>query len=193
MTQQPAPISVERRLSKSSLVSFICGILGCLPFVTGLLALVFGIIGFIRTGNPAKKGRWMAVVGLILGVVSLIAWSGAGLMGGGIWAIFKATEGPRIAAHDFIRDVSAGDDAAGKLDADGMSAEEYDATAKDIRGLGKFGDTTFFSTNITNDSATLAGAATFNDGTKETSAEVTADVVKVGGGWKVKHLHIVPK
>src|SRR5690349_9969528 len=65
---------MPRRLSKAALASLIFGIIGCVPFVTGALALLFGLIGFFTAGGPFRRGRWMAVVGSLLGMVSLIFW-----------------------------------------------------------------------------------------------------------------------
>jgi hypothetical protein len=189
MTNPPASPYAERRLSKSALTSFICGILGCIPFLTGLLAVLLGIVGIMRTGSAGKRGRWMAVIGLILGIVSILAWSGASVMGGGIWAFVKATEGPRIAAHDFIRDVSAGNDAAAKAEAPGMTDADYDAAATQIRAAGRFVDTTFYATNIVNDDAHATGIAVFDNGSRA-QYEVKADLEKVGTAWKVKDLHL---
>ena len=94
-TFPPAPPAPARKLSLASLFSLIFGILGCIPFIGGALAVLLGIIGFVRTANPMRWGRWMAIVGLILGIMSLAGWT---LFGGAAYAMWKGTEGPRIAA-----------------------------------------------------------------------------------------------
>lgn len=52
-------------------VSVLALIFGILPFVP--VGFVLGIIGIVRTANPVRKGRWMAVTGLVLSM----AWVAA--------------------------------------------------------------------------------------------------------------------
>jgi hypothetical protein len=181
MTQYPA--APGRKLSISSLLSFICGLLGCVPFVMGGLAVLLGIIGFVRTGNTGKRGRWMAVLGIVLGVISLGGWT---LFGGGIYAIIKGTEGPRVATHDFMRDLSAGDMAGARAHSSGMSDEELQSLAETERGMGGFIDSTFNSTNIRNSDGSVSGTADFKDGTMQAEARL----VYSGGAWKVTNLQL---
>src|SRR3954464_9440241 len=128
MTYQP--VASPSRLSKSSLTSFVLGILGCIPFIAGALAVAFGIAGLMRTGKPGVTGRWMAVVGLILGLISLGGWT---LGFGGVYAIWKGTEGPRVATHDFIQNISNGNDAAARAKSIGMDDEEFKSFAEFVR------------------------------------------------------------
>ncbi|MGN6367110.1 MAG: DUF4190 domain-containing protein [Phycisphaerae bacterium] len=181
-----------RMLSKSSLASLICGILGCIPFVTGALALVLGIVGIVRTGRPEKSGRWMAVTGLILGVISLAAWSSIGLASGGIWAMIRATAAPRIAAHTFLHNVSVSDDAAAKAQLVDISDEEYEAFAEKFREQGTFTSATFYSTDITNDKAHLSGSAHFDKGGAQSTAGVRVDLRNVGAQWKITAATVSP-
>ncbi|WP_084100815.1 DUF4190 domain-containing protein [Demequina sp. NBRC 110051] len=51
-------------------------------FVTGLLgfavvSIALGAVGLRRTAEGVRRGTWMAVTGLILGVIATIAWSAA--------------------------------------------------------------------------------------------------------------------
>lgn len=141
MTQLSTAEAGPRKLSITALVSFICGILVCVPFVTGALAILFGAIGILRTRNGARRGRWMAVCGLIAGLVAIVAWSGVGLVGGGVWAIWKGTEGPRLATHEFIRDLADHDMAAAKTHSTGISDQELENLSDAARQAGKFKDT----------------------------------------------------
>lgn len=177
------------KLSIASLLSFIFGILGCLPFVTGALAVLLGIIGIARTGNAVRSGRWMAIIGLILGIASLLAWSGVATFGGGIWAIFHLTAPVRVAAHDFIQDAANGNDAAAKARTLDMSDADYDRLATQIRSYGKFTDTTFLTSNISNDTGNVTGIAVFQTPAGENiTYSVQADLQNVGGSWKVRSI-----
>ena len=60
----------QRQTSGSAVASLICGILGCVPLITGLLAVILGVMGLRATKNPKYTGRGMAVAGLILGLIS---------------------------------------------------------------------------------------------------------------------------
>ena len=175
----PAP----RKLSLACLFSFIFGLLGCIPFAGGVLAIVFAIVGFVRTAGAERTGRWMAIVGLILGILSIGGW---GVFGGGIWALWKVTEAPRIAAHDYIRDLSTGDVA--DCMAHSVSPPVTQDGVQDLvdiaKKYGTFKDTTFTDTKVVNDDASLSGEATFSGGT----LDVDVDLRKVGGEWKIKKM-----
>jgi prepilin-type processing-associated H-X9-DG protein len=54
-----------------ALASLILGICGCLG-ITGLLAIIFGIVGLTKTKDPRVGGKSMAITGIILGSVFLI-------------------------------------------------------------------------------------------------------------------------
>jgi len=42
---------------------------GCVPFLTGLLAVIFGVVGMRRTRDRRVGGRGLAIAGLCLGIV----------------------------------------------------------------------------------------------------------------------------
>jgi hypothetical protein len=188
MTVEPAALPPVRRLSIASLLSFICGLLGCVPFVTGILAVLLGIVGLVMTSNPLKKGRWMAVVGLLLGILSVGGWTVFGGAAGGIWAIFKATEGPRVATHDFIKACADDDLAAAKALAPRIDEEEVVKIGEYVRAQGKFMDTTFNNTSLKNSTATVEGTVTFTSGKQN----VTATLELSGTVWKIVGIRIWP-
>ncbi len=182
MTLYPAGAPVQpTRLSKSAVASFICGLLGCIPFVTGLLAILLGLIGFVRTGDPMKRGRWMAVVGIVLGILSIGGWT---LFGGGAWAAWGALKAPRVATHDFIHDLAAGDMSGAKSHSAGLSDDELRDLAAAINAHGTFVDTTFTNISITNNDANVDGSTAFSTGSVSTHARLTY----TGGSWKVTGL-----
>src|SRR5580658_10429866 len=67
--------------SAAAITSLVCGLLMCIPVVTGLVAVLTGIIGLAATSKPTVKGRGMAMAGLILGIISLLGWGAAGVGG----------------------------------------------------------------------------------------------------------------
>src|ERR1700722_38995 len=94
------------RTSGAAIASLILGILGCVPLLTGILAVILGAVGISATKKPNVGGRGLAIAGLVLGLVSIVGWTGfGGLMG---WAYIET--GPsRIAARTFVTDLSNGD------------------------------------------------------------------------------------
>lgn len=64
----PAPASTST--DGVSIAALITGILGLT-----LIPVVLGIVGLRRTSGGIRKGRGMAIAGLILGIVSTIAWT----------------------------------------------------------------------------------------------------------------------
>ena len=70
----------QQRSNPFAMTSLICGmaatVLNSLLFVPSILAIIFGIIGYVQTKkNPDKfHGGWMAVVGMVMGVICLIVY-----------------------------------------------------------------------------------------------------------------------
>jgi hypothetical protein len=133
----------------------------------------------------------MAVVGVILGVISIGGWAtvGAGTLaawryGGSVVAAFRA---PGNATHDFIQAVANGDDAAAKAHAT-MSDADYDAAKVKILAEGGFVDSTFNGVEISNDSGHVTGTARF----KARTLNVKADLTKVADGWRVTSIDMTP-
>ncbi len=96
---------IQQRVSTIAMASAMFGALSCIPGV-GFVATILGLIGLTRTKPPFKKGRWMAVVGLTLGMIGCI-WTV-------IFAVIVmkqhrvyAEVGPR--ADHFVRAMTFGD------------------------------------------------------------------------------------
>lgn len=59
----------EAPLDGVSIASLVTAVLCC----TGPVAIVLGIIGIVRTKAGERRGRWMAVVGLVVGTLATLA------------------------------------------------------------------------------------------------------------------------
>jgi len=103
----------QTRTSGAAVASLITGILGCIPFITGICAIIFGLIGIGATRNPAIRGRAMAVIGLILGLLSVLGW---GLFTGSAYYLKKNTPivQEQFAANTFLMDLSSNNVASAK-------------------------------------------------------------------------------
>ncbi|MFA6461725.1 MAG: DUF4190 domain-containing protein [Candidatus Woesearchaeota archaeon] len=72
-TSQAGPSVYEEKFhSEFSVVSFICGILGLILPLFSTMAIIFGIAGLMQTHREGMKGRWMAAVGIVLGIFGMI-------------------------------------------------------------------------------------------------------------------------
>ena len=67
--------NVEKNLNICALLSFIFSLVGLFVFGVplGIAAIILGIIGIVKFDNEKQKFKWMAIVGLVLGVVDVIA------------------------------------------------------------------------------------------------------------------------
>ena len=64
-----------------SIAALVTGIVGLGP-----VPLVLGVIGTSRTAGRRRRGRWMAWVGLALGIVSILSWVA---LGGLAWLLLR--------------------------------------------------------------------------------------------------------
>lgn len=178
-------VVVPSRLSKSSLLSLICGILGCVPFVTGVLAVLLGLVGFVRTGTPGVRGRWMAIVGVVLGVLSIGGWTVGGLT---FWGVWSMTAGPRDASHAFLQHLADGEIKEAVDASAGIDAAALQEVSDYIVKQGKYEGATFTSQNRRNSFATMEGTVSFSSGKQN----VKMELVESGGTWKVNSVNITP-
>jgi hypothetical protein len=182
------------RSNGAAIGSLICGILGCVPFLTGLVAIILGIVGLRKTRDPAVGGKGMSIAGLILGIVSILAWAGFG----GVFAVgYLSSQPARVVARQFLTDLSSGQTDAALAEST-MSAAQIDTEAQNIKQFGSFKDATFFGFNASSNASygpgggtssttmKLAGSATFANGARP--CEV--DLVKVNGTYKVSFIRI---
>ena len=75
----PAPPPPPRSGSTTNtlaVVSFVAGVLCCVPVVTQAVALTCGFMGLtaIEESRGAQGGRGLAVAGIVLGGLGLVAW-----------------------------------------------------------------------------------------------------------------------
>ena len=66
----------EKKYNGVAIASFICGLVGLAEyhFPSGVAAIVTGIIGLVKFNEQKEKGKWMAITGIILGVLDIL-WS----------------------------------------------------------------------------------------------------------------------
>ncbi len=64
----------ELKFNGVAIASFVCGLVGIFyyQFPCGVAALITGIIGTVKFDKNKEKGKWMAIVGIILGAVEIL-------------------------------------------------------------------------------------------------------------------------
>ncbi|HYD01504.1 MAG TPA: DUF4190 domain-containing protein [Phycisphaerales bacterium] len=92
---QPAP---EARTSAMAIVSLVCSLLCCIPFITGGLAVLLGTVAILRIGGSGgrRKGTGLAIAGLIIGLIVTIVWIIAFALGAAAVQEFNRTTAPFV-------------------------------------------------------------------------------------------------
>jgi hypothetical protein len=197
MTQIPSPPNVppvgygygqqgypQRQSNGAAIASLVFGILGCVPFLTGLLAILFGFIGLRKTRDPYVGGKGLAIAGLVLGILSILGWASfSGVIG---WA-YVISRPARTVATQFVQDLAAGNVTAAQASSmPGVTTAQLQATNQTMQSWGALQSVTF-SSYFANSSAGgstdvhLGGVAMFANGAKA----VMVHLVKQGTTYKV--------
>ncbi len=174
------PQSLANRWAITSLIS---GLLGCVPFVAGIVAIIAGIVGLRRANDPRYGGRPLAIGGLLLGVLSVFFWL---FYGTAFFDPFLAAGEPRRVAQEFVRMASDGAiDNAIQRAAPTLARAELERLVSQIEAWGAFQDLASHSSAITVQAVIsryqFEGIATFADG----EHPFTMTLQKLDNTWKV--------
>jgi hypothetical protein len=175
----------QRRTSGAAVASLIFGILGCIPFITGLLAVICGILGIAKTKDPRYSGRGLAIAGLLLGLLSIVLW---GVFGSGAYALYAYGKPARNTANQFARDLSAGDvQAAQSRCTPTVTREEIETAIKTMKPWGALKETTLpiFLMNKSTGSAETAEVGPVAIFQNAPNVAYFAHLVKENGQFKV--------
>ena len=184
----PPPPPPPRRGNGAAIASLIFGILGCIPEITGLLAILFGIIGLRRARNPYVGGKGLAGAGLALGVLSVVLWSIAlGAMG----MAGLGSEPARAVARQYFQDLDRQDiNAVMNASTSPVTGEDARKLARQLQRLGHFQDARFtgiyFSYHNGVPQYTLSGIARYANA----EAPFTIILIRQQDQWKVQGFHI---
>lgn len=74
MEENNEQIPVVKKISGPALASFICSLVGLIiaGIPCGIAAVVTGILGIAKFKPETQKCRWMAIFGLILGIIDVV-------------------------------------------------------------------------------------------------------------------------
>jgi hypothetical protein len=173
----------QSRTSAVAIVSLICGLVLCFPVITGLIAIITGIIGIGQTSNPAYKGRGMAIAGLLLGVVNCVAWLGGG------YAMYAGSGPARAFAHQYINNLSAGNVDQCFADVSSNSTitkDQINAEYQKMQAWGTLQRTMIFGFSFTaangQSTGAVSGSCAFSNGQQHTFQMILS---KQNGQFKV--------
>ena len=163
-----------------AIASLVCGILLCVPLLTGAAAAVTGFIGLRRSRDLG--GRGLAIAGLILAAVNLLLWSGLGVGG---YAVYRNSIPVRAAARRFALDLAAGNTAAAGAKAPSLTPAALKTAADYLKPFGTPTAVSFSSVRANSFNGvtdwTLAGTLTYPTRTVTYNARLRA----AGAGYVV--------
>lgn len=183
----PPPVQPPRRGNGAAVVSLVLGIFGCIPEVTGVLAIILGVIGLRRARDPNVGGKGLAAAGLTLGIVSVVLWTaGIGIVG----AMWHGSAPARDLAREYLDDF-ARQDVPAIMAASTRSVTEPQVRALSyrLRRLGPLQDVRFTGVycNFGQPAQwTLNGQASYANG----EAVFTIQIVRRADAWKVNSFWI---
>jgi hypothetical protein len=189
--QQPYPGAPPPENNGWAVASLVCGLLLCIPGIAGLLAIIFGVLGIKQSNQLAGRGRGLAVAGLILGVLALIGWTAAGatMYWGYKYVEGKVLDPSKAVSTTFLNSLASGDIATAKSVTTGSLTDDDLAKLRDqlksLGGFQSFSLNQFNANGIGGDAfkIDIAGAATFQNGTKRFNAELRGDLQS---GFKIE-------
>lgn len=171
--------------SVAAVISLISGILGCF-IITGLIAVITGIIGIKATSSPNVKGRGLAITGLILGLL----FGGIGIAGtAGFYGLYKYGIAQLENGKTFTNAVIAGDYSTA-MQYTTMDRTEVESLGEQMKGWGNITDITLLGGDTSKNvgepqSMVLKGSVTFSNAGKK---EFELELLESAGKLKVKKI-----
>lgn len=165
-----------------AVASTIVGFCGCIPFVPGLVALFLGIVGIRKSHNSRiGSGKGLAIVGMFLGSLSILAW---GFYGTFLTYGYIESKPAGVIAKQFLKDVDSGNISGAKsisLFSQAQLQHWHDQMTA-FRGLQSINISSFKVTTTNGQmQMQLGGTASFVKGT----GTCTFVLIKVNGAFKV--------
>jgi hypothetical protein len=184
------PKEPRRKHNVWAIVSIVCGLLVFVPYVTSAIAVVAGLVGIRTARDERYTGRGLAVAGLLLGVMGLVAWGlGGRSLTTTVWdaARGRSVEEPRRVAYAFLEQLGVNDLPAARANAGPLVTPDQVARwAEQVQEWGPVKDVNAFRWNLETHAgvslATFQGTADFGGGG---TRAFEMSLVKQGPVWKV--------
>jgi len=174
----PGGMPAGQQSNGLAITALIMGILSCIPGV-GLLAILFGALGLGKAKDPRVGGKGLAIVGILLGLISIVAYAGVGYSV--YWGVnkFKALAEPGV---KFFQALNKGDMAQAKsYTTSNITDADLTQLRETVKGMGELKDPKPTNFDFKNDVLDVSGTAVFANGTKKYNFKM----VKVGDTYKV--------
>jgi hypothetical protein len=159
-----------------------------ISLAVAVMALLTSLVGFRATRNAQTSGRNLATVGLVLGIVTTLAW-------GGIFSIrayasavrYIQARAPSAAAVQFLNDLSKSPTAASTDCDSAVAAGDLSYAATRIQQWGGLGKLTIghFSMDSNPTSTAPSCVLDVSLGAPSSSHHFAIRMKKLAGGWKV--------
>src|SRR6266436_5586559 len=173
----PGGVPQGQQSNAMAITSLITGLLSCIPGV-GLLAILFGALGLGKAKDPRVGGKGLAIVGIILGLISIIAYLGVGYSI--YWGVGKLKE--MASGIQFIQSLNQGNIAQAKTYTTGkMSDAELEQLSATMKSMGEFKQLLNPTNKFDGDVLDIKGTGAFANGKKE----IHFVMVKTPTGYKV--------
>jgi hypothetical protein len=183
------PVPGQSKSNGMAITSLIFGILGCIPWITGLIAVITGVLGIRKASRePQAGGKGMAITGLVLGLLSIVLWS---VFGGAALAFFSGTKVQREVAREFVKAISAGDVAkAQTYCTPDITTAELTAMAAQAKGWGTLNDTTAVGAKMEVKPGEKMIMAAIVAQYSTTQKQFHCELIQVGEEWKIRKVNI---
>lgn len=174
---QPVPAP---RTNGAAVASLICGILGCVPVITSLAAVILGVVGIKQSNKMQGSGKGLAIGGLILGIIGILGWiSFGGISYYGYQYAKKVVLTPaQQTGAAFVSSLASGDIATAKTyTTDSFTDEQLSALSAKLRSAGAFKDFNLNKLDVQSTGGnsmrvTLGGTANFESGPRVFRAQL---------------------
>ena len=112
--QPPQGVYVQIKRSGAATASLIFSFLGMIPlfFLFSILGIILGIVGAVSVSNSngLKRGKGMAIAGIMIGLIGLLLWPA--LFIGGYYYMEDQAQEPLRVVEKFQKALDRGDDIA---------------------------------------------------------------------------------
>ncbi len=165
-----------------AVASLVCGLILCVPLLTGVAAAITGVLGLRRSREVGGRGRGLAIAGLILAGANVLLW--AAIAAGGL-VVYRNSVPVRATARQFALDLAAGNTAAAGAKAPSLTPAALKAAAGYLKPFGTPTAVSFTSVRANSVNGvtdwTLAGTLTYPTRTVTYTARLRA----AGAGYVV--------